>query len=62
MTYIPAPAEDFYVNHPYYDREHVAYIADRKAEQGVPYCRECHDWHFADEQHSMSEEELHPDA
>lgn len=55
--YIPAPAEDFYLHHSWATREHAAYVAGVKADDGTPYCRECHDWHFADEQHSMTEED-----
>jgi hypothetical protein len=46
------PAQDFLANRPYYDPEHVAHIARVKAADGTPYCWECHDWHFPDEEHS----------
>jgi hypothetical protein len=47
------PVEDFLRNRPRYDPEHVAYIAARRDADGTPYCWECHDWHYPDEDHSM---------
>lgn len=57
MTDNTLPAEDFYLHWSWVTREEAAYLADVKAEDGTPYCRECHDWHFPNENHSMQEEE-----
>lgn len=49
------PAEDFLRRHSFYDPEHVEYIARTKEADGTPYCWECGDWHYPDEQHSMQD-------
>jgi hypothetical protein len=44
--------EDFLATRPEYTREHVEYIASVKYRDATPYCWECHDWHYPDEEHT----------
>lgn len=34
-------------------KEHTEYLEKLMKDEGVPYCYECHDWHFIGEEHSM---------
>jgi hypothetical protein len=50
-------AQRFLAAHPYYTAEHVEHIARVKAEQSIPFCEVCLDWHIpVEEEHSMVEE------
>jgi hypothetical protein len=51
-------ADLFLAAHPQYDPEHVQHIAQFADTNGIPYCTECNDWHFADEEHSATEGDL----
>ena len=45
------PAEDFAAHNTWASADHVAFLAERKANDA--YCFECHDWHESNEDHSM---------
>jgi len=45
--------EDFLSAHPQHDAAHVQEIAAYAEAESIPYCSECHDWHYAHEDHSQ---------
>lgn len=45
--------ERFLAYRPYYDPAHVREIQERVEAKGVPFCRECADWHSPSEEHSL---------
>lgn len=55
MSAIPAPAEDFFLHHSWVNLDEARYLAGVKADDGTPYCRECHDWHHPNEDHSLTD-------
>lgn len=46
------PIDLFRQGRPYYTRRHVEAIAAAAEAEGRPFCTECNDWHWVDEQHS----------
>jgi hypothetical protein len=34
------------------------YLADRMEKENIPFCATCGDWHHANEQHSMTDENM----
>lgn len=46
------PTELFLEARPYYDRAHVEEIAAHAEREGIPFCKECSDFHLPDEEHS----------
>jgi len=44
--------DDFLEFRPYYQRSDVEYIKAHAVKCGIPYCNECHDWHFSVDEHS----------
>lgn len=45
-------ADDFASFRPNYTRDDVEYIEAHAIKHGIPYCRDCHDWHFSADDHS----------
>jgi hypothetical protein len=50
---MPTPHEDHAATQPWMTEEHRAWLVARKEADGTPYCFDCHDWHYPDEDHSM---------
>lgn len=46
------PVRAFMAARPYYSEGHVQEIAAFNAQNNVPFCRTCNDWHMSDEDHS----------
>lgn len=42
----------FLARRPYYSAEHVKMIAQKSAENGLPFCHTCDDWHEEGDPHS----------
>lgn len=47
--------EDFLKERPKWTRDEVILIAEHAKKEGIPFCWDCHDWHFETELHTFNE-------
>lgn len=48
----PGQIVAFAARRPKYDKDHIGNLADNADRIGIPFCRECADWHYEGDEHS----------